>query len=275
MTYAIGAGPLDDASVQNQVCEILNRVDILTVRERIAKKLLEDVGVHRDIIVTADPALLLKPEPLPKNALEIEHFSGKERVVGISIRESGLATPDLDQQFYHSLLADAADYLVDRFDAYIIFFPMEQKMRDLQVSHAVMAQMLYPQRAHVRAGDYTAGQLLSLIKHCVFAVGMRLHFLIFAALQNVPFVALPYSAKVGGLLDELKLEMPPVNLVNSGRLIAHIDRSWDQADVLKEKIRKALPPLIQEARKTNEYAVSLLLRKTDGYEPKKNRTRVM
>ena len=131
-------------------------------------------------------------------------------------------------------------------------------MLDVQQSHAVMAQMLWPQRAHVLKGEYTPGQLLSLIKHCDFAVGMRLHFLIFAALQRVPFVALPYSAKVGDLLNTLQLEMPPISLVNAGRLIAHIDRSWDRRNSLSERIKLVLPAMKRQALKTNRMAVRLL-----------------
>ena len=48
------------------------------------------------------------------------------------------------------------------------------------------AQMLRPQHAHVLKGDYNSGQLLSLVGHCDFAVGMRLHFLLFAALAGRP-----------------------------------------------------------------------------------------
>ncbi len=59
--------------------------------------------------------------------------------------------------------------------------------------------MLRAQRATVLKGEYTSGQLLSLMAHFDFAVGMRLHFLIFAALAGTPFVALPYAGKVARL----------------------------------------------------------------------------
>jgi polysaccharide pyruvyl transferase CsaB len=262
MTYAVGVGPLNDPAAQKLVCDILGQVDVVTVRERSDQKLLEDIGVHRNIVVTGDPALLLKPEPLPEGVLEAAHMAGKRRVVGMSVREAGVAAPDIDEKFYHGLLANAADFMIDRFDADVVFFPMEQRMLDVQQSHAVVAQMLQPQRAHVLKGEHSAGQLLSLIKHCDFAVGMRLHFLLFAALQKVPFVALPYSVKVGGLLDVLELETPPIKLVNAGRLTAHIDRSWDRRNPLRERIKAALPSMKREALKTNRFAVRLLTRPT-------------
>lgn len=268
MTYAIGVGPLDDPDMQKQVRDVLSQLDVITVRERNDKKLLEDIGVHCDIDITADPALLLKPEPFPEGTLDVEHMADKPRVIGMSVREAGVAAPDIDEKFYHGLLANAADFMIDRFDADIVFFPMEHRMLDVQQSHAVMAQMLFPQRAHVLKGEYSAGQMLSLVKHCDFAVGMRLHFLIFAALQKVPFVALPYSGKVGGLLDSLQLEMPPMDLVNAGRLIAHIDRSWDRRNTLGEKINAAVPSMKKEALKTNRFAVKLLTKSSQNPETK-------
>jgi polysaccharide pyruvyl transferase WcaK-like protein len=68
----------------------------------------------------------------------------------------------------------------------------------------------------VLKGEYTPGQLMTLIGRFSFAVGMRLHFMIFSALQHVPFVALPYAAKVGGFLDQIGIGAPPIELVNAG-----------------------------------------------------------
>ncbi|HSU77558.1 MAG TPA: polysaccharide pyruvyl transferase family protein, partial [Burkholderiales bacterium] len=218
MLYAVGAGPLSDPNAQKAVREALDGVAAITVREKSAQQLLEEAGVRREVVVTADPALLLKPEPLPRNILKIEGIQGKKKLIGMSVREPGVAAPDLDPNVYHGLLANAADFMVDRFDADVVFVPMERSVLDSQHSHAVIARMLRAQRARVLNGEYTSGQLLSLMSHFSFAVGMRLHFLIFAALRGVPFVALPYAGKVAGFLEDLKLPAPPLNLVNPGRL---------------------------------------------------------
>lgn len=258
MTYAVGAGPLNDPDAQRLVREALNYAAVVTVRERGDKKVLEETGIHREILVTADPALLLEPEPLPKDVLRQEHMDGDHRLVAMSVREPGVAAPDIDEGFYHGLLANAADFMIDRFGADVVFVPMEGRMLDVQHSHAVMAQMLRAQRAWVLKGAYTPGQLLALMKHFDFAVGMRLHFLVFAALQEVPFVALPYSGKVGGLLDDLRISMPPMDLVNPGRLLAYIDQSWDRRSSLKKRIKRVLPTLRKRALETNRMAVDLL-----------------
>jgi polysaccharide pyruvyl transferase WcaK-like protein len=110
----------------------------------------------------------------------------------------------------------------------------------------------------VLKGDYTSGQLLSLISHFDFAVGMRLHFLIFAALNRVPFVALPYAGKVAGFLEDLEIAMPPLKDVNPGQLIAYIDRWWDLRRNLQARLEKAVPDIQARARRTNEIALRLL-----------------
>ncbi len=258
IVYAIGAGPLEDLQNQTLVRDILSRAAAITVRERSAKKVLEDAGIHEEIIITADPALLLAPEPLPPRYLQNEGLDLKRKLIGVSVREPGMAAPDLDVNFYHALLANAADYMIDRYDANVLFIPMERKVLDMQHSHAIISRMLRPQRAFVLRGKYSPGQIMFLMKNLEFAVGMRLHFLIFAALQEIPFIALPYASKVFGFLEDLGMEAPPLSLINSGRLIAHIDRSWDHRIQLKAKIRKSLPRLKERALETNRIAVEIL-----------------
>ncbi len=261
MVYAVGAGPLKEPLVQDHVKTTLNKIDTLTVRDRRSQQILEESGVLRQILVTADPALLLKPEPVEYQRLRREGISGKKHLVGMSVREVGAAAPDLQEEHYHGLLANAADYMIERFDTDIIFIPMEPRTFDLQHSHAVISRMLRPQRASVLQGTYTSGQLLAIIKRCEFVVGMRLHFLIFSAIQGVPFVALPYSPKVAGFLDDMHMEMPPINYVNEGRLMAYIDRSWDQREELRNQIRTALPALQKRAMQNNAILMDLIQRR--------------
>ncbi|MGH7279341.1 MAG: polysaccharide pyruvyl transferase family protein [Candidatus Rokuibacteriota bacterium] len=259
MIYGISAGPLEDPRSQQEAVRCFEVAEAATVRDWRAKNLLEYSGVRRDIRVTADPALLIEPEPLAAHVLEVEGLRGRRRLVGMSVREPGPAAPDLAEMDYHSLLANAADYIVDRLDADVVLVPMERRQHDLQHSYAVLARMRGVHHASVLRGEYSAGQLLSLIGHFEFAVGMRLHFLILAGLQGVPFVPLLYAPKVLGFVEEFGLDPPHLEGLNAGRLIALIDRAWDGRDAIRQKIAQALPSLQARARENNAIAVELLL----------------
>lgn len=258
MVYAVSAGPLRQRGSRQLVAEALGRAALITVRDRQARRVLEDIGLHGEIHVTADPALLLSPSPLPPETLQREGLDHARGLVGFSVREPGPAAPEMDVTHYHALLANAADFIVQRWEADVVFVPMERGQMDMQHSHAVAARMKYVQRASVLKGEYTPGELMTLIGHFQFAVGMRLHFLIFAALQGVPFVALPYANKVAGLLQDLDMDMPSLDDVNVGGLIATIDQSWDLRDQLKARIGSRMGELQERARQTHALLLRLL-----------------
>ena len=256
MVYAIGAGPLNHAAAQAAVRDNLADATVVTVREKSAHRVLEEAGLHRDVIVTADPALLLKPERCRAECSSTKGLEGRRRLIGMSVREPGVARPTSTRR-YHALLANAADFIVDRYDADVVFVPMERSVLDTQHSHAVIAKMR-AQRATVLKGEYTSGQVLSWMGKFDFALGMRLHFLMFAAIQGTPFVALPYAGKVSGFLEALGLPAPPLNLVNAGRLIAYLDESWDRRRSMRTQIAQALPALQERARETHRILLEVL-----------------
>lgn len=248
--YAISAGPLTLTGPRQDVRDALSKAAVVTVRDRQGYRLLEDVGVDREIHLTADPALLIAPEEFPIRALKAEGVQLERPLVGFSVREPGPAAPHIDPEHYYALLANTADFVIDRLDADVVFVPMERT--DVQHSHGVVAQMQNAERAEVLRRKYSAQQTLGLLGRFEFAVGMRLHFLIFAALQGTPFVALPYASKVMGLLEDLEMDTPPLGDIGIGQLIASIDRSWDTRDEIRSKIRRCLPKLQSRARVTNE-----------------------
>lgn len=258
MIYAVSAGPLTGEASRRAVCTALDRAAVVTVRDRRSHRLLEEVGVRREIHVTADPALLTEvgspsPDLLVREGVDIAH-----PLIGISVREPGVAAPDLDVAHYHHLLANTADFMIDRYDATLVFVPMERSVLDMQHSHAVIADMAFPQRATVLKGDYTTRELRSIVGQLEFAVGMRLHFLIFAALQRVPFIALPYSGKVISFLEELGVDTPHVDDLNAGQLISYVDRAWDRRREWRERIDASLPGLQTRARENNRLLLELL-----------------
>ncbi|MGH3001370.1 MAG: polysaccharide pyruvyl transferase family protein [Gaiellaceae bacterium] len=258
LLYAISAGPLASETSRRAVRDALNAspTTIVTVRDRLAYRLLEDVGVVRDIQLVADPAFLLEPAELAAGALEAEGVHRGRELVGFSVREPGPAAPDIDPDEYHALLANTADFMVDRYNADVVFVPMERA--DLRHSHAVVAHMQNADRVEVLRRRYSPRQILALMDRFDFVVGMRLHFLIFATLRGTPFAALPYATKVTGLLEELEIERPPLGNISAGGLIAEVDRSWDNRDRIRTTIASHLPPVEQRAKVPNELVLARL-----------------
>jgi len=256
--YAISAGPLTTQASRRAVREALNAAPstIITVRDRLGQRLLDDVGVTNDIHLTADPAFLLEPDALPIAALESEGVEFTRKLVGFSVREPGPAAPHIEPDEYHEMLANAADFIIERLDADVLFVPMEKI--DVQHSHAVVAHMRNAEKAEILRRRYAPRQILDLMSRFEFAVGMRLHFLIFAALRGIPFAPLPYASKVTALLEDLGMDTPPLGDMNIGQLIARIDRKWDTRDEIRASIRLRIPQLMQRAARTNELLLGRL-----------------
>jgi polysaccharide pyruvyl transferase CsaB len=262
--YAISAGPLTRQSARQAVRDAFNASPrtVITVRDRLGYRLLEDVGVSQEIGLTADPAFLLEREELPPDALTAEGVDVSKRLVGFSVREPGPAAPDIDPDEYYRLLANAADFIVKRYDADVVFVPLERT--DVQHSHAVVAHMQKAERAEIVRRQYTPRQLIDLMGHFEFAVGMRLHFCIFSTVSGTPFTALPYASKVAGLLEDLDMEMPPLGSIGIGQLIARIDRSWDTREEIQTTIERHRSKLKARAAKSNQLLIELL-RKTGAH----------
>jgi polysaccharide pyruvyl transferase CsaB len=257
MAYAIGAGPLSYEEDRRHVRDLLGRMHAVTVRDPGSKRILEHAEVDCRVEVTADPALLLAPRPLPRKRLAAEGIRGGRSLFGMSLREQGLAAPELDAEAYHMVMAHIADFVCDRFDAEVVFIPMEHQ--DIRLSHAVMAKMEGAEHAHVLTGTYEPGELLGLMDHLDMVIGMRLHVLIFAALAGTPMFALPYAPKVSDFVEGLGLSVPrPISRDSVGSLLASLDRAWDERARHVEHIRRSVERLQEESRRTVDIALRCL-----------------
>lgn len=219
--------------------------------------LLEEAGLLNPITVTADPAFLLEPEDFPVHLLREEGVPAGRRLVGMSVREPGRAAERLDVDGYHRLLAQIGDFLVHRIDADVLFVPMERD--DIRHSHGVLSHMVAAERGRILHGSYSPQQVLGLMRHFDLAVGMRLHFLIFAAMVNTPFLPLPYAGKVFDLAQ--RLGVPALRGVErevEGPLLAEVDRLWDEREQRAEATARRVAEVCEEARGTSKVTRSVL-----------------
>ncbi|CAL9277539.1 hypothetical protein SUDANB5_06068 [Streptomyces sp. SudanB5_2050] len=247
--YAVGAGPLTDSEDRDAVRTVLADMDDVVVRDEESRLVLEEVGLEREVTVTADPALLLGPEAFTEAMMRDEGIPSGARLVGMSVREPGRAAEKLDEGDYHALLADVADFLVRRLDAHVVFLPMER--HDVRHAHAVLSHMTAPDKGRILHGDYSPGQVLGFMRHLDVAVGMRLHFVIFAALSGVPVLPLPYSGKVFDFARRLGAPaLVGVAREQAGLLLAEVDRMWDEYPQRRDDLRSRMRELSAAARET-------------------------
>ncbi|SCL22867.1 polysaccharide pyruvyl transferase family protein [Micromonospora inyonensis] len=257
LTYAVGVGPLTEAVDCGMVRETLTSATEVTVRDEESRVVLEEAGLLTPITVTADPAFLLQPEDFPARLLREEGVPDGKRLVGMSVREPGRAAERLDVDAYHRLLAQVGDFLVHRIDADVVFVPMERD--DIRHSHGVMSHMTAADRGRILHGDYSPPQVLGLMRHFDLAVGMRLHFLIFAAMANIPFLPLPYAGKVFDLAQRLGVPaLKGVAREVEGPLLAEVDRLWDERDRRAESVSLRVAEMCEQARSTSHVTRAVL-----------------
>ena len=63
------------------------------------------------------------------------------------------------------------------------------------------------------------------------------------------------SEAVGEVADE---SPPPLILVNAGRLIAHLDQSWDRRKSMRALLAKSVPELQKRSLETHKILLKLL-----------------
>ncbi|MEN1759135.1 polysaccharide pyruvyl transferase CsaB [Anoxynatronum sibiricum] len=184
--YGNGFGPITRPLNRWLVRQLINQVDLITVRDEESRQLMQALGIQRPITVTADAAFTL---PLLQGRVASDK-SHEPKKVGISVRSWK------NQSIYLPAVAACADLLAH--SGYEVCFLPMQPPADTRVSEEIMNQMT--QQAAVIKVDETPSAMIRAISEMDFIIGMRLHALIFAAIAGVPMVGLSYEAKITSFL---------------------------------------------------------------------------
>jgi polysaccharide pyruvyl transferase CsaB len=239
MIFAQGFGPLRSPLNRLIARWLLDRVDVITLRDEDSLKELKRLGIKKPpVYVTADPTFCLKN--LGKN--EGRHLLGLEGVptgkplVGIAIRS--LAHLPVNEQQLAKFLAEALDHLKNKYDLVPVFL-LFQCPEDMAETSQVINLM--KERSHVVFKLCRPAEMLALFSGFQFVISLRLHALVFAALNDVPMVALAYDPKVGSfarLAGQPYLDLGELSKLNEtlDKAVAERTRSAQRLSALKENL---------------------------------------
>ena len=207
MLYAQGIGPIRGALANKLMNLIVNRVDLITVRDRGSLEELSRLEITRPkIYCTADPVLAINPVSLELGEKILSRYSTdcQDKLIGVAIRHW------IDWENFRHELAAALDRLAEVTDAKIIFIPMKFP-EDIRAAQATAEIMKEP--CVVLDEEFSTRDILSLVGCMNVLIGVRLHALIFAGVMGVPMVGISYDPKIERFLDSIG-EKPLGNLQN-------------------------------------------------------------
>jgi polysaccharide pyruvyl transferase CsaB len=245
--YAQGAGPLNKKWSQLLTAFSLNRFELLGVRDQGSKKMLQEIGVKKEIELTVDPVFALYD---PLNNLK-QQIKGKIEV-GISVRPWSVD--------YISELAAALNQFAEGKNIKFNIFPMHQGADD-KISLALKNKL----KAETEIFELPAvpEEAVKDFSQLDLFVGVRLHSLIFALINQIPLLALSYDPKIEGLLKEIDY-LPLIKLkdLEASRVEEELENIFAERYSLRKKIKEFLKLKKAEA----EDFAELVLEEVDSCE---------
>lgn len=254
MVYANGIGPIDKKANRYLTRKILNKIDLITLRDEASREYILQLGVKNDnIYVTADPVFTLLPssEESISKIFKDEKIPRNKKLVGISIRQWKNGDNLIE------VISNTIKYMLNTYDVNIVLIPMHYP-EDLEISFEVET-MVNHEGCYVMRERYSVEEIMGVIKELEIIIAMRLHSLIYAATQEVPIVGLVYDPKVEGILNSLGMEyMCNVEDLIYEELIENVDYVWENRIELKEKLRLQDENLKKKALSNVTMALDLL-----------------
>ncbi len=237
MIFAQGIGPIQTKRGKFYTKLVLNHfVDKITVRDQESKKLLQELGVRKQIDVTADMAFLLDSNlALKTDALSEKYGIKKGKCYGIVLRNWNGISPLLP------LLGKAISEFSNSMSLIPVLLSFQSSMdngimltlqKEVSVPSLCITDPLLPQ------------EFLNIISNFEFLIGMRYHALVFSSLCRVPFGGIAYDPKVKQYAQSLNFPWISWSDLDREKFLSLLSEVWEQRESLKQRLNITVP-LIQ------------------------------
>ncbi len=273
--YAESIGPFRGRISRLMANFVLNRVNLITIREEISKKNLNLINVNKPrICLTADSAFLLKAVTAKRltELLNTENITENDRpLVGISISKiisrygfADIEKPEEKYQQYVSVMAKTIEYITDNLEATVVIVPHvidPRKNDDRWVADDVCKLISNKSKVISIKEDYTPEELKGIIGHCDLFIGARMHATIASTSMLVPTIGIAYSHKIYGIVGEMlgqKEYILDVKELTYESLISKIDDVWKNRETIKEQLGIKVPQVKERAMLNGKLVKELL-----------------
>jgi len=282
--YANDCGHLKPFN-QKLLRKVLNKVDLIMLRNPDAKERFQEYGVTKPITVTADGAYTypLPPEEYRKGVFEkLELDPAKRPIIGLAPKEFfwwpivlkpfGPKEDLYMYPFYHSWQpggkessqryveqsARHADWCVETYNADIAIISMEHM--DYPPSKRIHETMKHKDRARlVPSDEFVVDDIMSVLASLKFLITTRYHATVLSSCSAVPMIAVSSDTRCEAVfreLDMMDLYIDYVKHPEPTPSVANLDETLiemtkimaEREDELKKRIADAHVNFVERAK---------------------------
>jgi len=242
--YAQSLYPVSNRLARLMTRYVLNKLDIIILREEISKHILANMGVRRRVLVTADASFSLNPPPVDAKTVSLETPERKldKPFVGVTVWGGYLESRKTmkKHQNYVKELAKGIDNLVRQLNATVFILPQTLIPQDIAAMRSVYELVKNKSAIRLVLEDYSPQDLMDITKRMDLFVATRLHSAIFALVVNVPTVVVAYEHKALGVMNMMSLGdwVLDIDDLNAEQFIAKANSLWRQRFSVKQVIMK-------------------------------------
>ena len=179
--YAQGIGPISGKENLKATKHIINKTNYISTRDQASKELLVSMGINENKIhLTLDPAFVSEKDLTEADRVIKDYNLANKNFIVIAIR------PFKDNKWTSSL-SSVLNGVKRLLDIEIVAIPfLSQEDTDISLMLENIITIKEELNWHTIKGIISKSQMV---------IGQRLHSLIFAASENIPFVTLSYDPK--------------------------------------------------------------------------------
>lgn len=225
----------------------LKRADFVYIREKRTGEILSQLGVPVDRVQLAPDVAFALPtaSPIPIwNTEKIEPDQPPRPWIALSVSLLALKLGARRRgNHYLEAMARLCDHLHRRYDASVFLIsheiqPSHYGPDDRNAANALRDRLGSPGWLYVINGDYGPCTLKGFVSQCEALIAARMHAAIAGLSSGIPTLAVAWSHKYQGLMEEIGLSAYVWNQ-NSGtasQLCRLFDQLWEQRGPIRDRL---------------------------------------
>jgi len=279
IVYAGSVGPFVDRLTPVLARWLLDRVDLVTLREEISLKNVRALGVRNPAVyVTADAAFLMpaSPDNRIQDVMIAEGLDPQGKLVGITVTQEmahrfsihHFKGPTEGYRAYLQMKARMLDHLIEKYDVDALVLAHSlgpEKRRDDRIANRDLYRWIKNKdRVRVIENAYSAQDLKGLVGRCDLFIGERTHSMIAAASMAVPTIGISSritASKTMGIIGEMLAQSEwilEVETLSEEILVHKVTQAWERREEIRTDLQRRIPELQRRSLNTAKLIKEIL-----------------